>query len=265
MASQLKSFLGPAAPLLTPIAASGRAVAVTALAALAVAAQQPAATAATYSNIPTAPTTVTADALGQYIFEGRVAGNYAGQTSSTQCLNETNPSINCADYITINIPSGFAISRINLDYYDSTDDRAFIGFQSGNQFTAGFTGAGLLAYNHFGWRGQCATTYSSSLPSQASASNNCINGLTNTTPVTSPTTTNLLTNVYTSNPASPIPGYLGSGDYTFWIQQVSGDSGYKFTVQSVQQTPAPLPVIGAAAAFGWSRRLRRRLRATSLG
>jgi len=263
LASQLKPFLGPAAPLLTPIAASGRAVAATALAALAMAAQQPAASAAVtdYSNNPSAPTTVTVDALGQYIFEGRVAGNYANPNSSTKCLNETDPLINCADYIKISIPSGFAISRINLDYYDSTDDRAFIGFQSGNQFTAGFTGADLLAYNHFGWRGLCATTYGPLRLPAAGAANNCTNG-TNTDPVSTPTTTNLLTQVLAG---SPVPGYLGSGDYTFWIQQVSGDSSYKFTVQSVQQTPAPLPVIGAAAAFGWSRRLRRRLRATSLG
>jgi hypothetical protein len=205
---------------------------------------------------------VTANSLGQYIFEGRVAGNYANPNASTKCLNETNPTINCADYITINIPSGFAISGINLDFYDAVDERAFIAFQGGNQFTAGFTGTGLLAYNHFGWRGLCATNYGSLRPS-ANASNNCIDA-SNTTPVTSSTTSNLLTNVYTASPASPVPGNLGSGDYTFLIQQISGDSSYQFTVQSAQ-VPGPLPVIGAAAAFGWSRRLRLRLRARSLG
>jgi hypothetical protein len=257
-------------------------VAATALAALAVAAQQPAATAAPtdYSNNPSAPTPVTANSLGAYIFEGQVK-HYAGSVptaniNSAQCLSATNvpnPPYNCADYITINIPSGFVISRINLDYYNSADDRAFIGFQSGAQFntTTGFVGTDLLAYNHFGWRGLCATTYGPLRLPAAGAANNCTNG-TNTDPVSTPTTTNLLTNVNAganppnpNNPASPVPGYLGSGDYTFWIQQVSGDSGYQFTVQSVQQTPAPLPVIGAAAAFGWSRRLRRRLRSTSLG
>ena len=264
MASQLKSLLGPAAPLLTPIAASGRAVAVTALAALAVAAQQPAATAAVtdYSNNPLAPTSVSADLLGRYVFDGQVGKNPA--VSSATCLAETNvanPPYNCADYITINIPSGFAISRINLDFYNAVDERAFIGFQSGSQFTADqATGASLLAFNHFGWRGLCATSYGSLLP-VANANNNCIDG-SNTNPVTSSTTTNLLTQL---NASSPTPGYLGSGDYTFWIQQISGDSRYTITVQNVQQTPAPLPVIGAAAAFGWSRRLRRRLRSTSLG
>jgi len=268
LASPRKSLFGPAAPLLTPIATGGRAVAATALAALAVAAQQPAATAAPtdYSNNPSAPSSVTADSLGRYIFEGRVAGTYTntpgGPTSSEKCLNETNPAINCADYIKINIPSGFVISRINLDYYDSTDDRAFIGFQSGAQFitATGFVGTDLLAYNHFGWRGLCATTYGPLRLPAAGAANNCTNG-TNTDPVSTPGTTNLFTQL---NSGSPVPGTLGSGDYTFWIQQISGDSSYKFTVQSTP-TPAPLPVIGAAAAFGWSRRLRRRLRATSLG
>ena len=265
----LKSFFGPAAPLLTPIATGGRAVAATALAALALAAQQPAATAAStdYRNNPLAPTSVSADSLGRYIFDGQVGKNPA--VNSATCLAETNvatPPYNCADYITINIPSGFAISKINLDYYDSTDDRAFIAFQSGNQFTAGQTGAGLLAYNHFGWRGLCATGYGSlrlantNNPTPPSATYNCTNG-TNTDPVSTPTTTNLLTQL---NAASPVPGSLGSGDYTFWIQQISGDSRYTITVQSAP-VPAPLPVIGAAAAFGWSRRLRRRLRATSLG
>jgi hypothetical protein len=252
-------------------------VAATALAALAVVAQQPAATAAPtdYSNNPSAPTPVTANSLGAYIFEGQVK-HYAGSVptaniTSAQCLSATNvpnPPYNCADYITINIPSGFVISRINLDYYNSADDRAFIGFQSGAQFntTTGFVGTDLLAYNHFGWRGLCATTYGSlrlantNNPVPPNATYNCTNGTT-LDPVSTPTTTNLLTQL---NSGSPIPGTLGSGDYTFWIQQISGDSSYQFTVQSAP-APAPLPVIGAAAAFGWSRRLRLRLRATSLG
>jgi len=271
LASPLKSLFGPAAP---------RAVAATALAALAVVAQQPAATAAPtdYSNNPSAPTPVTANSLGAYIFEGQVK-HYAGSVptaniTSAQCLSATNvptPPYNCADYITINIPSGFVISRINLDYYNSADDRAFIGFQSGAQFNTatGFVGSGMVAYNHFGWRGLCATSYGTN-PTTPNANYNCFNGLTNVQ-VTSLTATDLLTNVNAgstppsaNNPASPIPGTLGSGDYTFWIQQVSGDSSYQFTVQSAP-APGPLPVIGAAAAFGWSRRLRLRLRATSLG
>jgi len=266
LAYPLKSLFGPAAPLLTPIATGGRAVAATALAALAVVAQQPAATAAVtdYSNNPSAPDSVSADSLGRYIFDGQVAQPSSGPVNTATCLSDTSgstpASYNCADYITINIPTGFTLSRINLDYYDSADDRAFIGFQSGAQFTANqATGAGLLAFNHFGWRGLCATSYGTN-PTTPNANYNCFNGLTNVQ-VSNTGTTNLLTQL---NSASPIPGTLGSGDYTFWIQQISGNSRYTITVQSTP-TPAPLPVIGAAAAFGWSRRLRRRLRATSLG
>jgi len=237
------------------------------LIAMALVAQQPAAIAAStdYSSNPNAPTQVFADSRNRYTFDGQVAGT--GLNTATCAA--ASPSVNCVDYITINIPSARLISRINLDYYNSTDNRAFIGFQTGNQFTANqLTGAGMLAFNHFGWRGQCSTKYGSLRPTgtEINTLNNCIDS-TNTTPVTSPATTNLLTNVFTSTQLTsptPTPGQLGSGDYTFWIQQLSGDSRYTMTVQS-QSVPGPLPVVGAAAAFGWSRRLRRRLRGQSRG
>jgi hypothetical protein len=254
----VKLLNNSASPQPTPIAASGRAVVATGLIAMALVAQQPAATAAPidFSNDKNAPTQVFADSRNRYTFDGQVAGTGLNTASCAAAPS----SVNCVDYITINIPSARSISRINLDYYNSTDDRAFIGFQTGNKFTANqANGAGMIAYNHFGWRGQCSTTYGSLRPT-GNTLNNCIDS-TNTTPVTSPTTTNLLTKVFSSSP-TPTPGQLGSGDYTFWIQQVSGDSSYTMTVESV---PGPLPVVGAAAAFGWSRRLRRRLRGQSRG
>jgi len=261
LASLVKLLINSASPQPTPIAASSRAVVATSLIAMALVAQQPAATAAptNYSNDKNAPTQVFANIQNRYTFDGQVAGTGLNTASCAAA----SPSVNCVDYITINIPSARSISRINLDYYNSTDDRAFIGFQTGNQFTANqATGAGMLAYNHFGWRGQCSTTYGSLRPTGNAINtlNNCIDS-TNTTPVTSPSTTNLLTKVFVSSP-TPSPSQLGSGDYTFWIQQVSGDSRYTITVESV---PGPLPVVGAAAAFGWSRRLRRRLRGQSRG
>jgi hypothetical protein len=195
---------------------------------------------------------VTIDALGKFVFDG-----YIG--------NSTAPSQK--DYITINVPSGSVITRINLDKYDSSDDRAFIGVQAGTTFTANAaTGAGMLGYNHFGWRGLCATSYGSSRPTGNSinANNNCIDAG-NTTPQSTPTTTNLLTKVYPNSPADTQPasptfsGTLPAGDYTFWIQQISGNSYYTFTVETTVPTPGPLPALGAMAAFGWTRRLRRRV------
>lgn len=218
-----------------------------------------------YSDNPLSPTVVSIDAFGKFLFDGHVAGT--GTTASCTPISPWS----CADYITITVPEGLAINNINLDFYNSTDDRAFIAVQAGNQWTANqTTGAGSLFYNHFGWRGQCATTYgalrlaSTNTPTPPSTTYNCTNG-TDTEPRTTPISTNLFTNVYTAtNNSSPRPaGPLGAGTYTFWIQQVSGDSEYTFTLSTIN-VPAPLPLLGAGAAFGWSRRLRRRLRSSSL-
>jgi hypothetical protein len=203
-----------------------------------------------YSNDPLNPSLVTPNGLGQYIFEGRVDG--PGPTASS-CT----PAYNCFDYVTITIPSGMQVTEIILDSYNSTDDRAFVAIQAGNQFTATVAAnrlPGALAYNHFGWRGLCATTYGALRPIPASANNNCILG-DNVTPVTGQLT-DLFDSVLPGS--TKLPTSLPPGDYTFWIQQVSGDSEYRFLVTS--SVPGPLPLLGAAAGFGFSRRLRRRVK-----
>ena len=201
-----------------------------------------------YSNDPLNPSLVTPNGLGQYIFEGRVSGTSAAACPTTG---------NCFDYVTITIPSGMQVTEIILDSYNSTDDRAFVAIQAGNQFTATVAAnrlPGALAYNHFGWRGLCATTYGALRPIPASANNNCILG-DNVTPVTGQLT-DLFDSVLPGS--TKLPTSLPPGDYTFWIQQVSGDSDYRFLVTS--SVPGPLPVLGAAAGFGFSRRLRRRVK-----
>lgn len=208
-----------------------------------------------YSNDPLNPSVVSIDAFGKFLFDGHVGGTSSGGVCTPTA------GWSCVDYITVTVPEGLAINNINLDFYNSTDDRAFIAVQAGNQWTANqTTGVGSLAYNHFGWRGQCATTYGALRPTAANALYNCTNG-TDTNPLTTPTSTNLLTNLLAGSPKPAGP--LGAGSYTFWIQQVSGDSEYRFTVSTIN-VPAPLPLLGAGAAFGWSRRLRRRLRSSSL-
>jgi hypothetical protein len=201
-----------------------------------------------YSNDPLNPSLVAPNGLGQYIFEGRVDG-----TSATNCP----VTGNCFDYVTINVPAGKQVTEIILDFYNSTDDRAFIAIQGGNQYTAQPDAGripGALAYHHFGWRGLCSASYGALRPSTASASNNCILG-DNVTPA-SAQLTDLFDSVLAGS--SKLPTSLPPGDYTFWIQQVSGDSEYRFLVTS--SVPGPLPVLGAAAGFGFSRRLRRRVK-----
>jgi hypothetical protein len=208
----------------------------------------PPALAVDYSNDPLNPTVVSPDGLGQFIFEGRVDGINANSCPTTG---------NCFDYVTINIPAGRQVTDIILDSYNSVDDRAFIAIQGGSQFTATVDAnrlPGSLAYNHFGWRGLCATSYGALRPPSYVASNNCIQS-DNSTPVAA-----RLTDLFDSilPGSSVLPTSLPPGDYTFWIQQVSGDSEYRFLVTS--SVPGPLPVLGAAAGFGFSRRLRRRVK-----
>ncbi|MFM9109660.1 MAG: hypothetical protein ACKOPN_03500 [Prochlorococcaceae cyanobacterium] len=213
----------------------------------------PAAKAVNYSDDPTKPTSIKRDSQGRYVFEGRVAG-----VSGAACAANPVPT-NCADFVKIAVPKLLQVTKINLDYYNAVDDRAFVSLQAGSTYTA-FSGAGALAYNHFGWRGLCATNYGPLRPATPSANYNCTNG-TDTNPVSTPATTDLFKNVYTANPPSPVIGApLTEGDYTFWIQQITGDSEYRFTVTTAY-VPGPLPVLGAAGAFGWARSLRRRLRA----
>jgi hypothetical protein len=130
---------------------------------------------------------------------------------------------------------------------------------SGLQFTAtqvGQTLPGALAYNHAGWRGLCAQTYGALRPSPSSASNNCIQA-DNTTPVPGTIVDLLATSSIGGSPAAL--GSLPSGYYSIWFQQVSGTSQYT-VVASTRSVPGPLPVLGAAAGFGFTRRLRRRVK-----
>lgn len=201
-----------------------------------------------YSNDPLNPSLVSPNGLGQYIFEGRVDGTSAAACPTTG---------NCFDYVTITIPPGMQVTDILLDSYNSTDDRAFVAIQAGNKFTATVAAGRLpdaLAYHHFGWRGLCANTYGALRPPSYVAANNCIQS-DNATPVAA-RLTDLFDTVLPGS--SLLPTSLPPGDYTFWIQQVSGDSEYRFLVTS--SVPGPLPVLGAAAGFSFSRRLRRRVK-----
>src|SRR5262245_4240046 len=57
------------------------------------------------------------------------------------------------DYLTINVPAGYALSGIDLLAFSSTDDLAFIGIQAGSTFTQPPTGTDvtqLLGWTHFG-------------------------------------------------------------------------------------------------------------------
>jgi hypothetical protein len=206
-----------------------------------------AAQATDYSDNPLSPTEIFADASGNFAF----TVNQSGVGGANPC-----PSNNCKDYVFFNVPTGRVFTGLRMDFYNSTDDRAFVALQAGTQFTAvpvGATLPGALAFNHNGWRGLCAVTYGALRPA-ANAQNNCIQA-DNLTPVPG-RPTDLFTKVLATSPS--VTGSLPPGAYSLWTQQVSGSSEYTFTAVT-RQTPGPLPVVGALGAFAWSRRLRRRM------
>ena len=216
----------------------------------------PAQAAMNYSDDPMAPTLVDMALDGTYTFDLEQAGegppNFA-------CVSGRN----CIDYVTINVPYGREIDAIKLTSYDSTDDRVFLAIMSGTQFTATPDFAtsklpGALAYNHAGWRGLCAQTYGPLRPLTYVADNNCIQ-MDNATPVPGTIVDLLATSSIGGSPAAV--GSLPAGNYSIWFQQVSGESSYTVVASTrALPVPGPLPLLGAAAGFSFTRRLRRRVK-----
>jgi hypothetical protein len=215
---------------------------------LAVIAATTAAQATDYSNDPLNPSEIFADASGNFTFTVNQAG--AGNV----CIVGSN----CKDYVFFNVPTGRTFTGLTMDFYNSTDNRAFIALQAGTQFTAapaGTTLPGALAYNHAGWRGLCAASYGVLRPTGPDLTlANCIQNDGHTPVPGRPT--DLFTQVFSGSPTvtSPLP----AGAYVLWTQQVSGISEYTLTATTAP-APGPLPLMGALGAFGWSRRLRRRI------
>jgi len=156
-----------------------------------------------------------------------------------------------AEYVTFTVPSGKAFTSLKLTNYTSTDNLGFVGLMAGNQWTATRVGQTLpnaLAYSHFGVAGVCAETYGGSgngLPSS---------GICATNPLSA-------NDLFATSLKGALTAPLQPGDYTVWIQNTGSElSQYEFAAQFQTQAPGPLPILGAAAGFGFSRRLRQRIR-----
>lgn len=162
-----------------------------------------------------------------------------------------------AQYVTFSVPKHYNFTSLTLTDYSSTDQRGFVALQAGSQWTSVPSGGGLpgaLTYNHFGTgntgsRPVCALSYvgSTATPSGASA---CVSNAAANSDLFS---RNLPNSIVSAQPA---------GSYTLWIQQTAlADVSYTFEANfQPQPVPGPLPVLGAVAGFGFSRRLRRRLK-----
>ncbi len=205
-----------------------------------------------YSDDPLAPTPVTIGSDGTFEIEVKQEG-LAGACVAGK---------NCKDYVTFSVPAGRVLNGLKLRSYDSSDNRVFAAIQAGVQFTAvpsGTTLPGALAYNHAGWRGICAESYGPSRPTgtEISLLNNCIQA-DNITPVVGANTNLFKANSIAAGPLAV--GFLPAGDYTVWLQQVSGISEYTFV--GTTAVPGPLPAAGALAGLAMARRLRRQLKSS---
>jgi len=198
----------------------------------------PMASQAAYSHNPLAPTKLTGSP--KVTIQGKV------QNVGT-VTNGVSPT---SDYVTFRVPYGKVFTGLNLTSYTSTDDRSFVALMPGKKWTtAPSSGAlpGALAYSHFGTRGVCSLFYGNLAPI---GTNNC---------VTNPAGQS---NLFVKSLTGPLAAPLKSGDYSVWIQNTGPEeTAYVFEAQFESvKAPGPLPILGAAAGLGFSRRLRQRIR-----
>ena len=197
----------------------------------------PMASQAAYSHNPLAPTKLT----------GSPTVTIQGTTTPGTVTGGVSDK---SEYVTFRVPYGKVFTGLNLTSYTSTDDRSFVALMPGKQWTAvPASGAlpGALAFSHFGTRGVCSLFYGNLAPSGA---NNC---------VTNPAGQS---NLFVKSLTGPLAAPLKSGDYSVWIQNTGlEETAYVFGAQFESvKAPGPLPILGAAAGLGFSRRLRQRIR-----
>ena len=197
----------------------------------------PMASQAAYSHNPLAPTKLT----------GSPTVTIQGTTTPGTVTGGVSDK---SEYVTFRVPYGKVFTGLNLTSYNSTDDRSFVALMPGKKWTtAPSSGAlpGALAFSHFGTRGVCSADYGNLKPV---VGNNCA-----TNPLSQ-------TNLFVKSLTGPLAAPLKSGDYSVWIQNTGPEeTAYVFKAQFESvKAPGPLPILGAAAGLGFSRRLRQRIR-----
>jgi hypothetical protein len=169
-------------------------------------------------------------------------GSYQCPTSlvSTACID--GPDLNTASTIQIGPPGGFTVvGAVDGDY------GAAAGQSVDVPWTLAYTGTSKYQLD-FDFLFGTPDVGSEDLGYFA------ING---TQLVFTSSSESKLNNSYTINPGDVISFgvYSANVDNNVGFIQIT-----KFTATEVVDVPGPLPLMGAAAAFGWSRRLRRRVR-----
>lgn len=147
------------------------------------------------------------------------------------------------NWVNINIPSGLQLSEVVLAAYTSTDGQGFMGVASGASFAGGEgavnTEGSYPGYTHFGTaasdNGQAATD---------------LVGV-NVLPI-------MGNNLVDAPGSAGFTPPLGSGSYTFLIQQLGATTNYQFDfdVTSVPEPATGGLVVGGMTIAGFARRRR---------
>jgi uncharacterized repeat protein (TIGR01451 family) len=167
---------------------------------------------------------------------GDLSNNQAAPTPLTLALG-TNSIIGTVgtpdnqDWVTLHVPTGMSLSSLVLASYASTDSQGFLGVQQGTSFSGStLNPASYLGYVHYG------------------------TGATNgTLPPTNLVGSDLLPLMGDTSLASGSQGFtppLGSGDYTFLIQQLGATTNYQFDFVTTSTGTADLTIAKShTAAF----------------
>ncbi len=118
------------------------------------------------------------------------------------------------DYVTLTVPVGTKMTHLDLVSYASTDQKGFIGVQTGTTFTEPATGtnvANLLGWTHFG-------------------------------PGAGNVGTDILPGMGLGAGAQDFTPPLPANQYTFWIQQIGATTNFDFDFV-VQPVPEPSSLV----------------------
>lgn len=184
---------------------------------------------------------------------GVLSNNQAAPTALTlasgtnSIVGTVNGATKAQDWVALTVPAGLELSSLVLAVYQSTDLQGFTGFQKGPNFVgSAFVAASYVGYSHYG----------------TGATNGAL-------PPTNLVGVDLLPLMANPALAAGAQGFtppLGSGTYTFLIQQLGAVTNFQFdyNVVAVPEPSTALLVAGGIAALGTAERRRRHRNERSL-
>jgi hypothetical protein len=175
---------------------------------------------------------VLASAQGQVLWDESVSGDLSNTQSSPTSItlsagqNSLSGTVGLSDgqdWVTLTVPGGLQLNSLTLAVYASSDTQGFIGVQSSSVFGGSPDNpASYLGYAHFG----------------TAASNGAL-------PTANLVGSDLLPIMGNTAAAPGSQGFtapLGSGDYSFLIQQLGAATTYQF-----DYAVTPIPEVNAQA------------------